>query len=193
MTKTKNAPELVGCGSHYVNAERWNNEKEEVFLYFNAEWRGQRAAVTMKASRYKARDWGAGDDGEPRNVWTEWNTYCSEARGGYFYVNEQGNTLQERGDVLTETARHRLSEGLDAVVREWLASDAYVTSEHRAWFTAIDRIAGDMRGYGDPPSRDVRLAVERYGDKLTPWAREHFAKLADAYDAYMAVRAEREH
>jgi hypothetical protein len=165
--------ELVRVGSHTVTLDRSGKvEREEMFPVFNTEWRGQPATLQMEANRYRHSQ-----------GMSDWRIFPRDAREGHYDVRTYGNEL-------TDTARQRLGEQNTETVSAWLASDEYAASRRLAFVYALRRIAGELRTYGDVPSRDLRTAVERCSDELTSDDVGRFISVAQAFDTFARLLKE---
>lgn len=173
MSKTE--PVLVRAGSHSVTISPFSDMgfKEEVFVYFNATWRGQPAAVSMRADRYTHS-----------SGLSEWRVYSSDVKAGAW--DPETNWYAEKGDDLSGTARSRLGDELRPMVMEWLASEAYEVSERAAYLSAMRGMLYEARPYTDP-TRDLRRVLAKYDGKLSEAQRSYIIRLASAYDAFARI------
>lgn len=174
--------------SHHVtltNDER-DVAKEQVFLTFLTEWRGQPAAVTMQADRYRA-----GMRGDEHL--TDWRVYAYEARG-------RTDEADRFGPHLTDTARQRLGDAAEPAVLDWLngaeLADAdgaplpvYLESSRRAIVRALAHNAGELgvtRGYtGDR----IRRMADTWRGVCGADAADALHRMADALDQAQAAYA----
>lgn len=154
--------EYGGSGRPYLSAK-----KETLTLTFETVWRGRPARVHMEAAR----------DLDIRRP-SDWRIYAGDARESL----DQG-----LGDKLTDLARSRLAEECTPAVLEWLNSDAYGPSETKAYSDAIRQfVKQHPKGfYSNPPSRDLRVAIEMNAAKLTDAAQARLLRAADAYDVFV--------
>lgn len=146
---------------------RYKPRTEKVNLRFETEWRGDPATIEMEATRT--------------------HSYDGEWRGGpgldWWIMGRQA--LSAAGSSLTDTARSRLTDRHRPDVETWLASPAYGPSAHRALIFAVAEVGKSLRGYSDPPSRDLRAALEANRDRLTEDDQRRLLTVADAYDTYI--------
>lgn len=177
---------LHKVGSHSVRLEHakepsagivanysWHVIKEELFPQFLTTWRGVPVLVEMNANRY-----------EHSSGMSEWRIYATAAYKCSAEPNEHGYFTVSPS--VTDTARARLGTECQPNVSEWLASVDYALSRERAINHALGRIARDMRGYGDPPSRDLRAATVAMSKahEITRESSARWEKVANAFDRY---------
>lgn len=166
--------EVSGCG---VN-------REEAFLYFDTEWRGSPAAVTMQASRYTyARQGNQQDD------WSPWVIYASAAEAGSWRETIESDYRVGRGGYLTDTAKKRLSDQCEPIVRKWLGGTNYLMAKRDAVFYAVKNLAHDFRPYSDPTWR-FRDTVDSLREDLTQERQDYLTEIADAYDKFAELYQE---
>lgn len=171
-TEVKKPPTLQQVSSHYITlVNHPDGIKEEVYLYFNAHWRGEEVTVKMQASRYTHS---AG--------LSEWRVYCTEA-----YSLPDGKDHYINRKHVTPTARARLADECETLVVQWLRSQDYRRSESAAYCHAIKEMLRQANRYSDEPTRDARQKVVQYSSKLTPMQREYLLKLADAVDEVVSL------
>lgn len=148
----KNAT-LHHTGSHWVEDGRTPEgiSKVEVYLYYEATWRGKPVTVTMQADRYEVSSYDQRTDESTRRL-TDWRVYAQEAR--------YGNAGERVGnESVTGTARSALSKLCEPLAMEWLDSAEYVASYQRAVARMI------MRHFDDRYS-----AVNRVTEALSKFA-----------------------
>jgi len=158
--------EMERTGSHHVSDEcARGGYREEVYAYFRATWRKRPVIVTMQADRYTHS-----------SGLSEWRIYATEAR--YFDPERNGG----RGELVTDTARQRLSEACRPAVAAWLDSDEYPASLADAVRNMIVREMGDR--YRPNTAREL---LARYGDRLTLAQSEAITAAMVARDEFAAT------
>jgi hypothetical protein len=143
-------------------------QEEKVYLTFEAKWRGRPVRIEMLVRRY----WSS-------SGMTPYYVSPHEAR-------EAATEGRWRGDELTPTARGRLGEQFKDVAMAWVDTDAYKASEGTATRHAIERIAREMRPYGEDPARDLKLAIKRNLCKLSPEDKQRLRQVASLFNAFAA-------
>lgn len=164
---------LRKTGSHWVSDDNYSSRhngisKEEIYFYFDAQWRGRPVQVEVSADKY-AHSSGMSD----------WRIYARAAR---FYDPERNGG---RGEETTGTARSALSKLCVPIAIAWLDTDEYKASFQRALAHMV------MRKFQDSysASRYVTEALVTFKDRL---AAEHFQAISEtlsAYNAYAASKA----
>ncbi len=165
-TKAHVIPTIERVGSHSFH-EDYNGAKEELFVYFDTEWRGTPARVTIRVYRQRHRE------GNTLGKWSKWFSYATEARA----IDPEANG--QRGKELTDTARSRLGEGLTTLAEAWIGTPDYVASRQRA----VARFVRDLF----PNVDRVRAAITKYNAELSTTDIDRFARAADAYQRYLDV------
>jgi hypothetical protein len=162
MTTTYKPGELVRTGSHHIGTGHSGEPvKEEVYLYFLTEWRGQSAIVTMRLDRYSHAVWNNETNTKEPDRFSPWRCVASEARA-------KTDEPHGYGAHLTDTARRRLGEVHTDPALDWLGSDDYRRSVRSAALSAIWRAASDGAWrYSDPASRDVDRIYRHLRQLLT--------------------------
>lgn len=168
--------------SHYLDLGYHDTpdvDKEQVFLTFVGAWRGEPAAVTMQADRYRHSE-----------GLSEWRVYATEARG---YTDEPHGW----GAHLTETARRRLSDAAKPTVLAWLDGatltgpdgdtlPTYTESYYSAARHAVARAARSDRYDGNR----IRRMAHAWRSILLPDDRRALEAIAEAHDQADAAYAE---
>jgi hypothetical protein len=175
-TATKTAPTLAKSNSHSVREDNNRSDgisKEEVFLYYLTDWRGQPCRVTMHLDRYRASYW---ENDKPAGTkLTPWRAFAETVRT---YDPENPNSY---GSELTDTARRRLSDEILPLALAWLETEAYTVSESLAYAHMIlDTRENDRYG---STTRNIRRQAEQYRDKLPTGVRNRLLEIADSYEA----------
>jgi hypothetical protein len=171
--------ELVDYRSHWVTLPRRTNviQKEEVYLMYETEWRGDPVHVEVVCDRYSS---GMNED---RLRLGEWRVVC---RIPYFIKRHEGGSW-ERVAQASDTARKRIAEWLVPIATEWLTTDAYARSFSAALASAVVRELEDCRP-GDDIDR-VRASVETFKHDIDQYHKRSDSILAacEAYEAYQAA------
>lgn len=157
--------------SHWLTLdEPGAGSKEEVYVEYDAVWRGQPVRLTMAADRYTYAD----------GRWSDWRIVARDA----VYVDDDGERDYSR--TPTDTARSRLGAEHRTLVSAWLDSPAYAASRVCAVLDALKRDVRELRPYDHDIAR-VRARVERYRDELPLVARDALAHTIDAFAAFTAA------
>lgn len=164
---------------HSVTIKRDGIEREEVYLWFLASWRGEPAAVTMQADRYSC---GTREEVAAGRL-SPWRIYATEAR-------TKSDDPGAFGAHLSDTARHRLSDACKPLVEEYLAGAEYLETRRAAIGRAVLAGVDDLRLYLSSPTGDLRRRLEAHRAELEPAAAELLERAADAIDAARAVYLE---
>ena len=184
-TATKTTPTLAKSNSHTVREELVGRHdgigKEEVFLYFRAEWRGQPCRVVMHLDRYRANVWNE-DNHTSTTELTKWRAFAERAEG---YDPDSPKTYQ-RGADLSDLARRRLSDEILPLALAWLETDAYTKSEEIAYARMILDTRNNERD--GAVTREMRRQCEQYRDKLPTGIRSKLLRLADNYEMLALTR-----
>lgn len=152
--------------SHWITHD-YHTKKEEIVFYIRTEWRGTPARAVLTADRY-----------EHSSGWSEWRVRCSEAREAM---------TEGLGASLTDTARTRMRERFEPMVRDWLDSTEYPASRGRSLTAMLRNKLLDAKPYGDPPTREVRGVLEAVGGEMSPEDVAYVTQTADAYDTFVKV------
>lgn len=179
-------PQISSTGSHSVTDSAGSSLREEVFLYFTAEWRGSPCVVGVACKRYCGYDSARPSmTHSPAGLGT-WSMYVQEARGGTPYGDDY-----VKGDSLTDTAKHRLAQYVLPMARDWLTTQAYRDSEHRAYLKHILRHVEDMKAsiYSDAAQREypARKAIANFGGKLSDGDLVRIESALSAYTEFAAA------
>lgn len=170
--------EMVGHGSHHLELNHQGEiEKEEVYLYCNAVWRGQPVRFTISCDRYRHS-----------SGLSEWRCYVREAEQGSYVLHENGNVVRDdtRGGV-TETARLRLSEASKGMGHDWLCTNDYYPRSFKAALLAVfRRRIAKFDDYSNTPARLSELA-RKWADDLGPARVQWIYRCGEAFTTYQRV------
>lgn len=166
--------ERVGKWHVWTSDDAGRGYREECYPSFHATWRGEPVRFTIQANRY-----------EHSSGISEWRVYCQDAREGRYAFDREDGTREDgyRGRELTDTARARLREAAEPIVREWLASEEYRREHKRALASMVVREI--MERYGH-----ARTVLNRYREQMDPAdvaAIERLLSLREEF--YSAVEA----
>jgi hypothetical protein len=163
---------LRKTGSHYISDDSSSHvngiSKEEVYFYFDAQWRGRPVQVEVSADRY-AHSSGMSD----------WRAYARAAR---FYDPERNGG---RGEETTGTARSALGRLCVPIAVEWLSTDAYRSSFQAALGHMVMRKFQD--GYS--ASRRVSEALATFKGRLSPDVLRAIGETLDAFNVFEAAKS----
>ena len=118
--------------SHWVRLDHNGDlEKEEIFVTFTADWRGEPCVVRMEANRYR----------HSSGV-SEWRIFAT--------AGKYGNDLHAYGQKeLSDTARARLAAVARPTMQAWIDSDDYKQSHNLALYAWFKREVGDLKSHSD--------------------------------------------
>jgi hypothetical protein len=140
--------------------------KERTTLAFRTSWRGDAAVIRMEASRSR--------DGSGLGEWWVWadQVHSGDQRFG--------------SEMLSDTARSRLSPLYEPAVNEWLAGPEYPLAFQRGLVLAIAReIRRSLKRLALSPGHyEGRGVVETNSEALGPELTGRFLAVLDALDAF---------